>query len=259
MSIRTVHAISVVCSLSLLLLVGLFPAQAQGWSVEDGPIETLGAAWLFVASVALMWQFFAGVDRDGARAMRRNFWLPALAVLFFFIAGEEISWGQRLFGFATPDLFAGNLQGESNIHNLDLFHGVSAEGEVKEGVIAKLFVMDRLFSIFWFTWCCMLPLAWRFSGTARRVLTRLRLPIPTLTMAALFVGVYVVTKGMDAAIPALATHALVETKEAALESLLGIVGAWLWLMSPREIALRGAAIEPRVVGGTARSRIGLSG
>ena len=36
-----------------------------------------------------------------------------------FIAGEEISWGQRIFNFSTPQLFRqGNLQGEINLHNL---------------------------------------------------------------------------------------------------------------------------------------------
>jgi hypothetical protein len=36
-----------------------------------------------------------------------------------FIAGEEISWGQRLFGWVTPaELEAVNNQGESNLHNV---------------------------------------------------------------------------------------------------------------------------------------------
>ena len=38
----------------------------------------------------------------------------------FFIAGEEVSWGQRIFGFATPQLLSQfNIQGELNLHNLD--------------------------------------------------------------------------------------------------------------------------------------------
>lgn len=35
------------------------------------------------------------------------------------IVGEEISWGQRIFGFETPDwLKTKNLQKETNFHNL---------------------------------------------------------------------------------------------------------------------------------------------
>ena len=38
-----------------------------------------------------------------------------------FVAGEEISWGQRIFGFATPDfLLPWNQQGEFNAHNISL-------------------------------------------------------------------------------------------------------------------------------------------
>ena len=38
-----------------------------------------------------------------------------------FVAGEEISWGQRIFGFATPDfLLPLNQQGEFNVHNISL-------------------------------------------------------------------------------------------------------------------------------------------
>ncbi len=42
-----------------------------------------------------------------------------LAVACAYVVLEEISWGQRLFGFSTPEfLKARNLQGEANIHNL---------------------------------------------------------------------------------------------------------------------------------------------
>jgi len=49
-----------------------------------------------------------------------RFWLffAALAVACFYVTGEEISWGQRLFNIATPDFFrAHNLQQETNLHN----------------------------------------------------------------------------------------------------------------------------------------------
>ncbi len=36
---------------------------------------------------------------------------------FFQIFLEEISWGQRIFGFATPEVFSKNSQGETNLHN----------------------------------------------------------------------------------------------------------------------------------------------
>lgn len=36
----------------------------------------------------------------------------------FFLAGEEISWGQRVFGLQSDYFFFNNYQGETNLHNL---------------------------------------------------------------------------------------------------------------------------------------------
>ena len=40
------------------------------------------------------------------------------ALVLFWIAGEEISWGQRIFDLSTPDALEANTQGELNLHNL---------------------------------------------------------------------------------------------------------------------------------------------
>lgn len=47
-------------------------------------------------------------------------WYFALfAVALFYVSGEEISWGQRIFSFSTPTLLQEhNLQHEANLHNL---------------------------------------------------------------------------------------------------------------------------------------------
>lgn len=42
-----------------------------------------------------------------------------LAIGCFFVAGEEISWGQRIFHIATPERLAEkNIQGELTVHNI---------------------------------------------------------------------------------------------------------------------------------------------
>ena len=42
-----------------------------------------------------------------------------VALVLFVMAGEELSWGQRIFGWATPELFTNiNEQSETNLHNL---------------------------------------------------------------------------------------------------------------------------------------------
>jgi hypothetical protein len=55
--------------------------------------------------------------RMGQRTLGLVYLLGAVAAVF--IAGEEISWGQRILGWATPEQLAElNRQGETNIHNI---------------------------------------------------------------------------------------------------------------------------------------------
>ena len=64
------------------------------------------------------------------RGYRRYYGSPLLRISFlvlcllsFFVAGEEISWGQRLLGFATPEGLAEvSVQDEFNVHNLEFVH-----------------------------------------------------------------------------------------------------------------------------------------
>ena len=46
-----------------------------------------------------------------------TFVLVCLALLSLLSVGEELSWGQRLIGFGTPELAARNRQGELTLHN----------------------------------------------------------------------------------------------------------------------------------------------
>ncbi|MBD2230054.1 hypothetical protein [Phormidium tenue] len=83
---------------------------------EDGVLESLSAVFYFLA---------AGIFAFGFKAKTAplRFWCLFFAVLLFMVGGEEISWGQRVFGIATPEsLESVNLQNEFNIHNIDGIH-----------------------------------------------------------------------------------------------------------------------------------------
>lgn len=85
---------------------------------EDSLVESAQFFTIFIASLV---SFFCAKI-----FMQRNKFLAIiyflLAIMFFFLAGEEISWGQRLIGFSTPaDFSSRNLQDEFNVHNLDSF------------------------------------------------------------------------------------------------------------------------------------------
>lgn len=65
----------------------------------------------------------AGFAAWGARSrlpdLRLGWWILAWTLASVYFAGEEVSWGQHLFGWRTPEtLQALNRQGETNLHNL---------------------------------------------------------------------------------------------------------------------------------------------
>ena len=94
------------------------PATFHAYAQEDRPLEWASALLLLGASAL----FGIGAAKQAfARAGRLSgLILAGAASLGLLVIGmEEISWGQRLFGFATPDeLAAVNWQGEFNLHNV---------------------------------------------------------------------------------------------------------------------------------------------
>ena len=59
----------------------------------------------------------------------------ALAGVLFVAAGEEVSWGQRVFGIETPDAFVDdNRQDELNLHNLDWLQDKAILAQLAVGI-----------------------------------------------------------------------------------------------------------------------------
>ena len=86
--------------------------------MEDGPVEW--SQFIFYALAC-----FAGAGVAYKRFTAGHPWQALLfagfALANFFIAGEEIAWGQRIFGLQTPEaLRAINHQGEITVHNIQI-------------------------------------------------------------------------------------------------------------------------------------------
>lgn len=84
---------------------------------EDSVLEWSQVIALVVAMVA---SAMVAIDalRHGNRLMAGAY--AAYAAACTFIAGEEISWGQRIFGIETPEKLEDiNLQGETTLHNIE--------------------------------------------------------------------------------------------------------------------------------------------
>jgi len=96
---------------------------------EDQIFENLTVVYFLVISV------FFGIYIVRFRptiAEKKYYFIKKLvvigfALLFFVGAGEEISWGQRIFNIQTPKaLENANVQKELTIHNLEFFQGDSS-------------------------------------------------------------------------------------------------------------------------------------
>jgi protein-S-isoprenylcysteine O-methyltransferase Ste14 len=227
----------------VLLLYGtLFLDDATAtWLIrEDHAIELAGALSLLAASVAclVIWRQVRG-DVRWPRLRRAS--LLVLAALFFFGFGEEISWGERILGFAPPDsVREANRQGETNVHNLNFFAGTVNP--------------DRVFQLFWLAIGVVVPLLGLWQP-ARSRLQRF-LPILPAALAPLFVLNQLLTWGFDrlfASEPDLyrssifpSEFAVFEVKETAACLLLA-AGFWLlaraWRAGPAGIPDRFTTIE----------------
>ena len=85
---------------------------------EDGPLEWIQFLEYAISSI-IAFLIFARQERK--KEINSIVWL-LIAISSFLIAGEEISWGERLTGFGNDFLSSMNVQGETNFHNLPFFH-----------------------------------------------------------------------------------------------------------------------------------------
>ncbi len=90
---------------------------------EDGLFESLTAINFFLSSflIGKVVLELKKVDGFWQKKEFRAIFLALISILvFLFLFGmEEISWGQRIFGWETPDFLSQlNKQNETNIHNI---------------------------------------------------------------------------------------------------------------------------------------------
>lgn len=102
---------------------------------EDGIIEWLTVVGLIIGAIVCFKRFW---QTRGSSDILFKLATIGLGLALLFLAGEEISWGQRIFEIQSGEYFRKhNLQGETNLHNLQI-------GEVK---VNKLVFSIILFSV----------------------------------------------------------------------------------------------------------------
>lgn len=162
---------------------------------EDNLIENLGALFFLLTSGFLFLEYFRHFNsNEGFLSNRgKNALILVLALMFFAAFGEEISWGQRIFGVRTPEaLRAVNVQGEINLHNLVVFNPIDKTGEVRGGWKAFL-NFSRLFQMFWFTLCVVIPLLNR-RDYFHHLFKNIGVPIVPLGLGGFFLLNYFILK-----------------------------------------------------------------
>jgi len=144
-------------------VTGLHEAFRMGFATEDGPVEWGTAICLLLSCLVLLRNAWALRGRGGlAVAMTLLY-----ALAFFFAAGEEISWGYRLFDLEASEFFReNNAQGETNIHNLVV-------GDVK---LVKT-VFGGGLSLVILLYLLVLPLVYARVGAVARLADRLAIPV----------------------------------------------------------------------------------
>lgn len=113
---------------TLVFMISFWPLHVSGWEFlyrEDGVMEYATAIMLLLSSLALAWRALTWPGdgkalRSAAHGQGNPAWfLMLIAAAAFLLGMEEISWGQRIFGWDTPDILQEiNLQNETNLHNL---------------------------------------------------------------------------------------------------------------------------------------------
>lgn len=179
---------------SLVLVATFLPLLAServldAFAREDGVFENLTALYLFLTSLIFAIAFFR--FRNSPWLLRLSY--AGLALIFFVGAGEEISWGERIFGWNEQNFIRErNVQGELTLHNLEYFQG---EDSILPVSISQLFILFTFgVAVLIPAVCAMLPVVRNFVAP--------RFPILPLYPGLLVVLIYAVQKLMLRILPA---------------------------------------------------------
>ena len=143
---------------------------------ENSFFELATAFCFFVSAVMLIILFIK----------RRNIFFLLLGILLFVGAGEELSWGQHLFKFKTPDTIkANNVQGEFNFHNIEIFNTDKFNSSRKTGW-QRLLEINFIFRLFCIFYGIIIPLASVTLSPVKQLKEKINLPIPAICIGIFF-------------------------------------------------------------------------
>lgn len=108
---------------------------------ENSLHETIEAAFMVFAFFVALSYFFTKTPKTSLL----SFWFGIAALGSFYIAGEEISWGQHILDWKTSEEWAAiNDQGETNLHNTSSWLDQKPRLLLLIGIICGCFIFPIL-------------------------------------------------------------------------------------------------------------------
>jgi len=142
-----------------------------------------------------------------------NYWFLILAFIFLLGSGEEISWGQRIFGWETSEGYGQvNRQNETNLHNLKPFRGI--------------FSPNYLFTYFWMSFCVIIPIVNAVSLPFSKLIGRTGFPLVPLKLGLFFLIGYIPSLILKVTVKDALIHPVTEVKETCLSVLFIFIGIY---------------------------------
>lgn len=147
---------------------------------EDGLVEWLTVLGLLLGVVVCVSRFIT-------LRKYKHWWflfvVLDLGLLLFFAAGEEISWGQRIFGIKSSEFFIEkNSQHETNLHNL-----------VVDGVKLNRIIFSIGLIAIMGIYLLVVPLLYRYSRNISHFIDRSGIPLPRAYQVISILLVFVIT------------------------------------------------------------------
>jgi hypothetical protein len=168
---------------------------------EDSFFEYATALLFLLASVMFFLLFFEKntfyreTDRQLYNTFSKRIFFLLLAIMFFVFFGEEISWGQRILEFETPEsVKSRNMQKEFNLHNFDVFHHWDSGKKFKSG-LKSFFTAKRIFVYIFVLYLLLIPFLVNKSELFRRIAKWFYLPIPSIQLGMLFLFNLLIYRG----------------------------------------------------------------
>jgi hypothetical protein len=171
---RTLVVAALLFTIATYAILLLPDAAISRLAGDERVLEMLSALAYATGSALCVWAAIRA-PREPARVAGRAM-LLGFALVFVVASGEELSWGQHILKYETPEVFAkANRQEEVNLHNLRFLDSRGKDGTRKRG-LGFLLNSNRFLDYFMFSVFVALPLVVRRRDALGNLARRLGAP-----------------------------------------------------------------------------------